>query len=69
LVPSASGMSDGPHYVQIVHGGTPDTHVDIDGLLVRRRPRSWLPAVSALGLLAFGFAVWFVAHRRRARTG
>jgi hypothetical protein len=67
-VPLARGLPDGQHQVELVHGGQPGTQVDVDGLLVRRRPRPWPLAVAIFGVVVVGFAIWFVAYRRRGQT-
>jgi len=59
-IPLAKGLRDGVHYVEMLTESEPGTHVDIDGLLVRRR-RSWLPyiiipATAVLAVFLFGFS-------------
>jgi hypothetical protein len=68
LVPLARGLPDGPHQVEIVVGGRPGTQADIDGLLVRRRPQSWLYAAAIALAIVLGLVLLPVLRRRRGHA-
>jgi hypothetical protein len=65
LVPVARGLPSGPHQVEIVVGDRPGPQADIDGLLVRNHPQSWLRSASILLTIVLGLAFLFISHRRR----
>ncbi len=64
-IPLAQGMRNGPHRVEIVTKGEPGTQVDIDGMLVWRRPTQWLPYSVAALAVAFIAILWSGFHKRR----
>jgi hypothetical protein len=51
-IPAAQDLSDGPHELLIENVGPAGTLVEVDGLLVQRRPRSWLSVVALVAAIA-----------------
>ncbi len=50
-IPLGRGLRDGLHDVELVVSGELGAHVDIDGLLVRRRRPPWLPYAILLAII------------------
>jgi len=61
----ASGLSNGPHYVELTTGGEPGTQVDIDGLVVRRTYGAWLRNAAIVSAALAAAAAMSVLYRRR----
>ncbi len=67
-IPLAMGLRDGPHDVDLVVSGQLGAQVDIDGLLVRRRPPIWLPYAAVIVIALPLGAALFMRSRRQARV-
>jgi len=63
-VPLATGLRDTAHTVEIRADCTGDAVVDIDGLIVRRRPFAQLPVTASVAAIFAVGGVWLVLRRR-----